>query len=190
MIMNLSWIIIPLILFGITGFSESFADKQITIKLGQTIHADDLELSFYNIDDSRCLSDVTCVWEGQVTAMIHIQNQTHQHSEQFTPGYTSDYITPHKITLVDVSPYPISTEKPDYLATLMMSNLADRTVCEEHMILKNEFCVTADPTASDFRETGEERYPIMIIVESLGAILIVFFIIIYAVNKRRLKNKL
>ena len=120
---------------------KSFADKQVKINFGQTIQVDDLELYFYDIEDSRCPSDVTCIWEGQVTAMIRIENQTHKNVGHFTPGYAFTNITPYKITLTDVNPYPISTKKPDYVATLVISDLHEKSLCEENMIYENGLCV-------------------------------------------------
>lgn len=96
-------------------------DKQVKIPFGKTIHFDDLELYFYDIEDSRCPLDVVCIWEGQVTAMILVKNQTDKISGHFSPGYTSSYISPYEITLIGVEPHPTSTEKPEYVATLSIS---------------------------------------------------------------------
>ena len=101
--------------------NESFADETIEIKLGQKVQIDDLKLDFYDIEDSRCPSDLTCVWEGRVTAMIAIKNQTHQISGAFMLGHIHSFITPYEITLVDLQPYPISTEEPKYVATINIS---------------------------------------------------------------------
>ena len=100
---------------------ESFEDEVIEIKLGQEIQVNDLSLNFHDIEDSRCPSDLTCIWEGNVTAMIAIKNQTHRVSGIFTPGYTLSYITPYEITLVDLQPYPISTKETKYVATVNVS---------------------------------------------------------------------
>ena len=100
---------------------ESFLDKQIKIVFGNTIHFDELELYFYDIEDSRCPLDVVCIWEGQVTVMIYVNNQTDKIPVHFTLGDTISYITPYRITLIDVEPHPISTEKPEYIATLSIS---------------------------------------------------------------------
>ena len=101
--------------------SESFADEIIEIKLGQEIQVNDLNLDFYDVRDSRCPSDLTCIWEGNFTAMIAVKNQTHKVSGLFTPRYTLSYITPYEITLVDLQPHPISTEETKYIATINVS---------------------------------------------------------------------
>jgi hypothetical protein len=100
---------------------ESFLDRQVKIPFGNTIHFDELELYFYDIEDSRCPLDVVCIWEGQVTAMILVKNQTDKISGYFMPGNPMSYITPFKITLTEVKPHPISTEKSEYVATLLIS---------------------------------------------------------------------
>lgn len=100
---------------------ESFLDKQVKIPFGNTIHFDKLELNFYDIQDSRCPLDVVCIWEGEVTAMIYVKNQTDKISVNFTLGDTISYIPPYKIILTDVEPHPISTKKPEYVATLSIS---------------------------------------------------------------------
>ena len=97
--------------------SESFAEE-LEIKFGETISYDNLKLYFYDVEDSRCPSDVTCIWEGKVAAMIHISNETHKTGGSLEIGYPMTYITPYTITLLDVKPHPISTEKSIYVATL------------------------------------------------------------------------
>ena len=164
-----------LIIFAIAmiiPITESFAEE-IEIKFGETVHYENLNLYFYDIEDSRCPLDVTCIWEGKVSAMIHTSNQTHKIGGGLEIGYPRTYITPYTITLIDVRPHPISTEKPDYVATLEIEK--------------------QKPKPSDFRDlqTGEtiSNPEVMIIIQSLGAILIVLFIIIYAVQKRMRKNE-
>ena len=95
----------------------------VEIPFEQTIQYEDLELYFYDVEDSRCPVDVSCIWEGQVTAMIHVKNQTHKISGYFTPNHTVNYITPYNVTLVDIQPHPVSTEKPEYVATVEIKKL-------------------------------------------------------------------
>lgn len=199
-------LLVVFLLLIIPNMLESFADKQVEIKIDQPIHVDNIELNFHDVEDSRCPSDVTCVWEGQVTAMIRIQNQSHIITGSFTPGHSLTSIAPYKITLVDVHPHPISTEVSNYTATLILSDLPDEPACEENMIFVEGFCVVTDPTSNDSRETspniriddstfnrqslqtGETITELgsltSLIIGDLGAILIVFFIIIYAIKKR------
>ncbi len=101
-------------------------DEPFEIKMNQKIQFRDLELHFYDIEDSRCPLDVTCVWEGKVTVMINIKNQTHKIGGMFPPGYTISYLSPYEITLVDIQPHPIRTEDAEFVATLEISILPDR----------------------------------------------------------------
>lgn len=106
--------------------TKSFAEE-IEIKFGETVLYENLNLYFYDIEDSRCPLDVTCVWEGKVSAMIHTSNQTHKIGGGFEIGYPLTYITPYTITLIDVKPHPISTEKSDYVAILDISKIEKNT---------------------------------------------------------------
>ena len=110
-------ILIIFVLVMIPVVSESFAED-LEIKFGETVSYDNLKLYFYDVEDSRCPSDVTCIWEGKVAAMIHTSNETHKIGGPVEIGYPMTYITPYTITLLDVKPYPISTEKSIYVATL------------------------------------------------------------------------
>ena len=164
-----------LIIFAIAmiiPITESFAEE-IEIKFGETVSYKNLNLYFYDIEDSRCPLDVTCIWEGRVLPMIRISNETHSIGGGHVIGVPLTFIEPYKTTLISVEPHPITTEKPDYVATLEIEK--------------------QKPKPSDFRDlqTGEtiSNPEIMIIIQSLGAILIVLFIIIYAVKKRMRKNE-
>lgn len=94
----------------------------VEVKLGETISYDGLELSFYDIEDSRCPLDVTCVWEGEVVAKVIIQNQTYDYSEDFRIGATISTIFPYDVTLIDVVPHPTTTQTPNYVAIFDIMN--------------------------------------------------------------------
>lgn len=119
--------VLTLIVFVmIIPITESFAEE-IEIKLGETVSYENLNLRFYDVEDSRCPLDVTCVWEGKVSAMIHTSNQTHKIGGGFEIDHPLTYMTPFTITLIDVKPHPISTEKPDYVAILDISKIDKNT---------------------------------------------------------------
>ena len=111
--------------FGQNELSENYQlDVPFEIKMNQSVQFEDLELYFGDIEDTRCPLDLTCLWEGDVTVLLSIKNQTHRASGGFTSDYVFSYITPYEITLVDVQPHPISTEKTeDYVATINISKL-------------------------------------------------------------------
>ena len=94
------------------------------IKLHQTIKIDGIEIEFSGIKDSRCPSDVQCVWEGQAIITLRTFNQTHHESHSFITGKTTTaYVGPYEIILNDITPYPISTKdiSEEYVATLSIS---------------------------------------------------------------------
>ena len=135
--------------------NESFAENRIKLHLGQTVSVNGLSFTLEGVDDSRCPSDVTCVWAGQVTATVIVENKTHAKMINFVPGDSYIFFSPYKITLLDVSPYPVSTEQAsDHIATFAMVGLDGKPPCEKHMTVKDGLCVPESPTPLDFREYG------------------------------------
>ena len=65
----MKYLVIFLILIGTVGFSFALESKEITlddpfmIKIHQALSVDSLTVTFSKIEDSRCPSDVTCVWK-------------------------------------------------------------------------------------------------------------------------------
>jgi len=102
-----------------------------TLKAGQqaALNVDQVVVSFVNIpEDSRCPSDVTCVWAGQVTAVLRVvvggQALGDKSLTQMAGQPVSVAFNGYSLTLSAVNPYPISTTpiKPmDYEATLILS---------------------------------------------------------------------
>jgi len=73
------------------------------------------------------------------------------------------------------------------------SSSTDKQICKENYTLVDEKCMPKSTwDSSDFRglQTGEtiSNPEVAIILQSLGAILIILFIVIYAI-KKRIKNK-
>ena len=174
-----------LVLAVIPIMGISFAEE-LEIEFGETISYENLKLYFYDIEDSRCPSDVTCIWEGKVSAMIHISNQTHKIGGPLEISYPVTYVSPYTITLVDVKPHPTSTEKPDYVAMLEITKhilddgFIDEQTCETGKTLVDGICqdVVTDPTPSDFRESGDSIGMLYAYSGlSLVGIIIVFFVI-------------
>jgi len=183
-------IILALAVIPIMG--TSFAEE-LEIEFGETVSYENLKLYFYDIEDSRCPSDVTCIWEGKVSAMIHISNQTHKIGGPLEISYPVTYISPYTITLVDVKPHPISTEKPDYVAMLEITKpmlddgFIDEQTCETGKILDDGICqdVVADPNPDDFRESGSS-VELVYVYSSLSLVgIIIGFIIIKKWKNRK-----
>lgn len=119
-----------LILIMTIGVSFALDSKDITpnnsivIKLHQTISVNNLDVTFSEIDDSRCPSDVTCIWEGRVSVTLHIYDHLQYQTITLTTGETpSRNMGIYEISLIDVSPYPVSTKdiSQDYVATISIS---------------------------------------------------------------------
>jgi hypothetical protein len=100
-------------------------DTEISLYIGESVTIKDhgIKLKFVDVlDDSRCPSDVECVWEGTVSLMINIQynsqdlgnfilNSSNLHKASFMGYY---------VKFKELEPYPISTEiipKTSYRAT-------------------------------------------------------------------------
>ncbi|MCI0558505.1 MAG: hypothetical protein MN733_08425, partial [Nitrososphaera sp.] len=105
---------------------------QIAINETVAVAGSDISVKFYNVtEDSRCPSDVVCVWAGQVTAMVGVtQNSTDLGRFSLTLGAGSNTSTAEQkvgaytIKLTQVDPYPTSsqpTSPGDYIAMLVLS---------------------------------------------------------------------
>ena len=119
---------VPIIL---TGDESSF-----DLKIGETIDINsDFEITLVNIlDDSRCPTDVTCIWEGTVSAEIKMIKDGESRGTYVIPigladGVESPLIDDFYVMLYDVKPYPISTkqiEPSEYVATLIISQITEQ----------------------------------------------------------------
>ena len=83
---------------------------------------------FTAISDSRCPSDLQCVWQGD--AVVGFSFESNGSSQPFVLHTHSNYqrdtvINGLEISLLSVSPYPNSSERidpVDYSVELMLSN--------------------------------------------------------------------
>jgi len=105
---------------------ESFA-----INLHQTVEFDSLRIEFSGIEDSRCPSDVLCVWEGQASLTFLINHNTENQAITFTTGKVmTAYFRPYEIKLLDIEPYPTSTKdiSEEYVATVSISKIKKENI--------------------------------------------------------------
>lgn len=116
--------------------SYAFADDAIQlgvpfqIQFNQTATIQDLQIKITNLTDSRCPSDVTCVWQGQVKTLVDI-NKNNKNLGNFSlilndKNLQARYFDHYSIQIIKVVPYPISTKKThlsDYDITLKLSLL-------------------------------------------------------------------
>ncbi len=80
-------------------------------------------------EDSRCPSDVVCVWAGQVSIVVDVKASGGSHGQltlTLTGGQASaKSFGRYSIKLLDVQPYPLSTEEilpSDYVTTLVVDS--------------------------------------------------------------------
>ena len=101
-------------------------DVPFALKFGDysEIPSEDLSIVFLNVlEDSRCPSDVTCVWEGQVRLSFEVSKDTTAEI-LLANNDSSSVFGSYQIQLVDVKPYPTSTvtiNPDDYIAVIKIS---------------------------------------------------------------------
>lgn len=141
-------------------------ERALNIGINQTAHltSADIDLSFIDVtEDSRCPSDVQCIWAGRVSVLVELNiASSGENLGRFGMTLTdvesdsdnNDHLSlgGYLIELVNVIPYPISTrviEPSEYVATLTVSK------AEEPLAPSNPVAVDAlGRILSDVR-TGE-----------------------------------
>jgi hypothetical protein len=104
--------------------------QPFNLKLKQTAHMESagIDVTFVNVTkDSRCPSDVTCVWAGQVSIVVDVNASGGSQLTLTLSGGQSEAKSfgNYSIRLADVQPYPVSTKKislSDYVATLVVDS--------------------------------------------------------------------
>ena len=84
-------------------------------------------------EDSRCPSDVVCIWAGQVSALVNVNNNGKDIGDiKLTLGANKDDavkdIGGYYLKLLEVKPYPISTKKiepSEYVVTLVVKQFLE-----------------------------------------------------------------
>jgi hypothetical protein len=97
-------------------------------QINRDYQSDNNELKFEItvINDSRCPSDVVCIWQGEAVVKIEVKSPQYGITELSTFDNLVDTVGSYSFELVDVSPYPVSTRviKPkDYKVTLQISKI-------------------------------------------------------------------
>ena len=116
---------------------DATLETEFQLEIGHTavIQDEDLEIQFWNLpEDSRCPSDVVCIWEGQVRIILRVGKTGDEKQEvevtsraghgDLARAGLGDYL----IDLIAVEPYPVSTETiglEDYVITLVASKTED-----------------------------------------------------------------
>ena len=110
---------------------EANLDSQFLLQFNQSaeIKSEDITITFLNVtSDSRCASDVTCVWQGQAEIELDVKRGEEMSTVSLSIGGDStpeeSIFNSYLIQLVDLSPYPISTkiiQPGDYSATIKIT---------------------------------------------------------------------
>ena len=112
-------------------------DKQFDLKVGQTItvKSENIAVNFLEVPgDSRCPSDVVCIWAGQVSVVVNVtKNGENLGDVTLTLGFSNPDLSVknvggYYIKVIAVNPYPVSThkiEQSEYIATLVVSKNID-----------------------------------------------------------------
>ena len=135
----IGFLAITLVNLGQESFAQSSApmsidanlDSEFVLQINQSaeIKSEELKITFLNVtSDSRCPADVTCIWQGQADIEISVQKGDQDSTLSLSIGGDSSpeesIFDLYLIQLVDISPYPISTEniQPDeYTATIKIT---------------------------------------------------------------------
>ena len=118
------------------------SDNPLDFQLGQSFElafgqsadctCDNLTVTFAEVlEDSRCPSDVVCIWEGQARIKLNVQAPDGQHpleliSRAGLSDLARDTLDNLVYELLDVSPYPVSTrpiDEDDYRIELIVKEL-------------------------------------------------------------------
>ncbi|MBI4979931.1 hypothetical protein HZC30_00060 [Candidatus Woesearchaeota archaeon] len=95
-------------------------DNSFQLKINQTafIESENLKIKFLNVtEDSRCPSDVVCVWGGQVTVVVNVlKNNKNRGDFNLTSRAAQGEMAiknleRDSIKLIKVEPYPKTTPK-------------------------------------------------------------------------------
>ena len=117
-----------------TEYSLSQASDSVPLVMGRETHVGTLWLTLTGVpEDSRCATDVVCVWAGDAVAEITADPPCYRDgclmpSAQFQLHTTlepksGDYAG-FRVTLVRITPYPVSTqriEQRDYVAWIRLT---------------------------------------------------------------------
>lgn len=105
--------------------SNNSAEGDISIGVGQRVEMGDLAITFHGVtEDSRCATDVTCIWAGQVVTDISYAQGTNVTRVQQIAGESFAFAG-HSFTIISVDPAPVSTQVIDpglYVVVVRVAN--------------------------------------------------------------------
>lgn len=110
--------------------SDSFGfGLENDFKINGEYHSIDNSLNFSitEINDSRCPSDVVCIWAGKADVKIKVESPVSGTITLSTYDNQVDTVGNYSFKIIDVSPYPISTKTirlEDYDVILKIEKLS------------------------------------------------------------------
>lgn len=114
----------------VVRLSEGVADTAFSLGVGQEARLGVLRLMFTGVtEDSRCPSDVVCVWAGNAAVEIDVSlgmGPSVRYVLNTTVDPRSADVGGYRITLLDLRPYPVSTSRippASYVATFRLQRL-------------------------------------------------------------------
>ena len=110
---------------------EANLDSEFGLQINQSaeIKSEYITVTFLNVtSDSRCPSDVTCIWQGQAGIELDVRKGEVESTVSLSIGGDSSpeesIFNSYLIQLVDLSPYPISIKNiqpEDYTVTIKIT---------------------------------------------------------------------
>lgn len=106
--------------------------EQFQLMVHQTafIQSENIKITFSDVtEDSRCPSDVVCVWAGQIEVVVSILKNGENLGDLTLTGRAGEELATatfdgYSVRLVQADPYPVSTETielSDYIITLVVT---------------------------------------------------------------------
>jgi len=106
---------------------EPSLDTPFELSAGQVAKVQGVQIEFWSVaEDSRCPTDVQCVWEGRVKIDLRLSGSNERETVQLSPvaGEDTAEYDGLQIQLLEVTPAPVSTqtlEISDYRIRLVVS---------------------------------------------------------------------
>ena len=125
----LALIVISLISCDEQPVPDSFSfGVENEFKINGDYHSIDNSLNFSitEVNDSRCPSDVVCIWAGKADVTIKVENPVTGTITLSTYDNPVDTVGNYSFKIIDVLPYPISTKTiqlKDYVVMLKIEKL-------------------------------------------------------------------
>ena len=125
-------VITPHVSVNAENYGHKVLLNEFQLRLNQTVsEPSNIDVKFLNVTgDSRCPSDVTCIWQGKSTIIINVmKNSQNVGNFSLTSGLGDTNATVqisdgYFLQLTKVEPYPTSSTKislSDYVATFTLS---------------------------------------------------------------------